>query len=509
MTDVKDPSQQPEGASERLTGAPERPTFDGVAPQNTQVQPQDFTAPGVTEMPSAPNIAAVSSQSQVQSQPVTGRVTVKPQRPSLVPSFFAGVLGALIVCLVLAGVLWALHGTAIMGGLMAAGSSADVGVSSSSAPSAPLVSSSQGDIDLPKAVAEKAMPSVVSINVVAVQNGQQVQGVGSGVVYDDQGHIITNYHVVANAVSIVCNVAGQKLEGKIVGSDPSSDLAVVKVEGENLTPLAHGDSSQLKVGQWVMAIGSPYGYEQSASTGIVSSLFRSTVMPSRSGIQIYANLIQTDAAINPGNSGGALVDEQGRLVGINTLIQSNTGSSIGIGFAIPINEAVRVADQIIAGKPVEHAYLGVTLSTINPLLLKDSRFADKITPGAYVEDSISDGPADQGGIKSGDIITALDGEEIVSANDLILKVRQHNIGDEVTVSIVRDNKKADFKVTLGSDQAAKASAGGTGQLGQGQGQQGGDTGQGGADGSNQAAPQDQDVSPFNLFDLYQRFYNKQ
>ena len=208
------------------------------------------------------------------------------------------------------------------------------------------INATNEDATIAQAVAKKALPSVVSIYV-ETEDGY---GVGSGVILDEDGNILTNYHVVENAVNTSVTIGENSYVGELVGSDPSSDLAVVKadLEGDSVTPIEVGNSDELVVGDWVMAIGSPYGLDQSVSTGIVSSLYRSTMLPGASGNTIYTNLIQTDAAINPGNSGGALVDDEGNLVGINSIIQSESGSSAGIGFAIPGNYAIEVANEIIA-----------------------------------------------------------------------------------------------------------------------------------------------------------------
>ena len=185
------------------------------------------------------------------------------------------------------------------------------------------INATNEDATIAQAVAKKALPSVVSIYV-ETEDGY---GVGSGVILDEDGNILTNYHVVENAVNTSVTIGENSYVGELVGSDPSSDLAVVKadLEGDSVTPIEVGNSDELVVGDWVMAIGSPYGLDQSVSTGIVSSLYRSTMLPGASGNTIYTNLIQTDAAINPGNSGGALVDDEGNLVGINSIIQSESG----------------------------------------------------------------------------------------------------------------------------------------------------------------------------------------
>ena len=319
---------------------------------------------------------------------------------------------------------------------------------------------------LAEAVAAKAQPSVVSIVVQTgassssqrSQNGSDSESagsIGSGVVLDTEGNILTNYHVVEGAKAIAVSIGDKSYEADIVGTDQSSDLAVIKIKdlgSTKLTPVEIGDSSKLNVGEWVMAIGSPFGNEQSVSTGIVSALYRSTALPSTSGTSIYANMIQTDAAINPGNSGGALVDSEGKLIGINSIIESYSGSSSGVGFAIPINYANKIAKEIISGKTPVHPYLGVTLTSVNALSQNDS----SVTEGAQVLKVEDGGPAAEAGIKANDVIIKIDDETISSADGLIIALREHEVGDKVKLTLVRDGKQQTVEVTLGSDEKLQA-----------------------------------------------------
>lgn len=303
------------------------------------------------------------------------------------------------------------------------------------------------------AVAAKALPSVVTVNVTTSDG----EGLGSGVIYDTDGDIITNNHVIEDAESITVTIDGKSYDATLVGTDASSDIAVIKVDlqGASVTPMEIGDSSALQVGDWVMSVGSPFGLEQSVSTGIVSSLYRSTMMQSTSGNTIYTNLIQTDATINPGNSGGALVDDEGKLVGINSLIESYSGSSSGVGFAIPGNYAVEVAQKIINGETVTHAYLGGSFQTVTAQNARENNLS--VNQGAYVAEVTSGSPAEQAGIRKGDIITSLDGEEITSSDGLVLAVRSHSVGDKVTVTLMRGSKQMSVDVTLGSDESMRNS----------------------------------------------------
>ena len=310
------------------------------------------------------------------------------------------------------------------------------------------------DTTLAEAVSAKALPSVVSISVETAEGS----GIGSGVILDTDGNIITNYHVIQNATSIVVTLNdGSTYEADVVGSDESSDLAVIRLKDvgdATLTPIEIGDSDSLSVGEWVMAIGSPFGNEQSVSTGIVSALYRSTAMQSTSGTTIYANMIQTDAAINPGNSGGALVNDQGQLIGINSIIESYSGSSSGVGFAIPVNYVINIANQIIDGQTPVHPYLGVSVTSVNALSARQQGLS--VTSGAQVTEVTEGGPAAEAGIQAGDVVTAIDGDEVTSADGLIITLREHEVGDTVTLTVVRDGSEQSIDVTLGSDEALQS-----------------------------------------------------
>jgi putative serine protease PepD len=239
-----------------------------------------------------------------------------------------------------------------------------------------------------------------------------------------------------------------QVEGKLVGADESSDLAVLKIEANDLVPIEIADSDELDVGEWVMAVGSPFGLEKSVSTGIISALYRSTTMQSQNGTNIYANLIQTDAAINPGNSGGALVNNEGKLIGINTLINSTSGSSSGVGFALPSNFAMYVANQLMEGKEVQHAFLGVTLYTVTKANAAD--LGVTATSGAYIETVQPGSPAEDGGLQKGDVITEVDGTKINSSSEAIIELRSKKVGDQVTITVDREGSATKLDVTLGS-----------------------------------------------------------
>ena len=305
------------------------------------------------------------------------------------------------------------------------------------------------DTTVANAVAAKALPSVVTVYCTFPEG----EGMGSGVIYDTDGNIITNNHVIEDAESISVSYNGKSYDATLVGTDPSSDVAVIHVDfgDDEVTPMEHGDSDALQVGDWVMSVGSPFGLENSVSQGIVSALSRSTLLENSTGNTLYTNLIQTDATINPGNSGGALVDAEGKLVGICTLFSSDTESFAGIGYAIPGNYAMEVADKIIAGETVTHAYIGLSMQTVTAAnALRNGLSVDQ---GAYVVEVTKGGPAAKAGIEVGDVITGIGGEAISSADGAILAVRSHDIGDTVEVTVMRGDREMSFEVTLGSDEA--------------------------------------------------------
>ena len=312
-------------------------------------------------------------------------------------------------------------------------------------------------------------PSVVAITTEVMTSsntwfgGQYVEsGAGSGVIMSEDGYIITNNHVVEGGSAYEVMVAGETYEADLVGTDPSSDVAVLKAkDASGLTVMELGDSDNLTIGEWVMTLGSPFGLEQSVATGIVSATSRSQIMSAQESMQsggtgevtIYPNMIQTDAAINPGNSGGALVDDEGKLIGINTLITSYSGNYSGVGFAIPVNYAINLAQQIIAGETPTHAQLGVSLSTVSAATA--SRYGLPVDTGAYVAAVTPDSGAAAAGIVPGDIVTAFDGQAVESASDLMLDVRTKNPGDTVTLTVNSGGQEKEVQVTLGDDSASQ------------------------------------------------------
>lgn len=327
-------------------------------------------------------------------------------------------------------------------------------------------------------VANKCLPSVVAIDVYTASSTNAYgfgssssssgslteSSLGSGVVLSSDGYIITNYHVIEGADALKVTIEGVEYEASVVGSDPSSDIAVIKAKNASgLNPIEIGSSSSLVVGEWVMSIGSPFGLEQSVATGIVSATSRSQIMSSSSSnsnsyssgsgsYTIYPNMIQTDAAINPGNSGGALVNRNGQLIGINTLITSYSGNYSGVGFAIPVDYAIGIAEQLIAGKTPTHAQLGVTLSTVNSS--NSQRYGLSVSSGAYISSVSSGSGAEKAGIQVGDIVTSFDGTKVTSASDLMVAVRGKNPGDTVSVTLNRNGENKTVDVVLGDDSSS-------------------------------------------------------
>lgn len=365
-------------------------------------------------------------------------------------SFLTGFAGAALACMLAFGVQGAIIDPAT--------------AEATGTPSATqTVINTNDDATLAEAVAAKCLPSVVYVETYADAGGQlQGLGTGSGVVMTEDGYLITNNHVVDGGSAYKVTIAGNTYDAELVGTDPSSDVAVLKAkDASGLTPMEIGDSDNLTVGEWVMTLGAPFGLEQSVATGIVSATSRSQIMSAQESMQsggtgevtIYPNMIQTDAAINPGNSGGALVDDEGKLIGINTLITSYSGNYSGVGFAIPVNYAINLAQQIIAGETPTHAQLGVSLSTVSAATA--SRYGLPVDTGAYVAAVTPDSGAAAAGIVPGDIVTAFDGQAVESASDLMLDVRTKNPGDTVTLTVNSGGQEKEVQVTLGDDSASQ------------------------------------------------------
>jgi serine protease Do len=270
------------------------------------------------------------------------------------------------------------------------------------------------------------------------------ESLGSGVIVSSDGYILTANHVVADADEIKVSIADNKTEytAKIIGRDRATDVAVLKIDADHLPAVTLADSDQLEVGDVVLALGNPFGVGQTVTMGIVSALGRSGL-----GFNGYENFIQTDAAINPGNSGGALVDVEGRLVGINTAIISPSGGNNGIGFAVPINMARNVLVRLVSGGKITRGYLGIIPQDIDADLAQQFNLPDQ--NGALIGDVMPGTPAAKAGLKSGDVITAVNDKPVDSAHSLQLMISQFNPGTIVTLKVIRNGAPSNFSVKLG------------------------------------------------------------
>jgi serine protease Do len=358
---------------------------------------------------------------------------------------------------------------AICGGVFAAHASYDF-----SKVHLKLADANEGPARLTMAPAAKAaMPTVVKISASKVVKTQAQQlpegfeqffgnrggmggmqkpqshregGVGSGVIVSPDGYILTNNHVVEGATDLMVTLPDRReFKAKIIGTDAQTDVALLKIDASNLPSITVGDSSKLQIGDEVLAIGNPYGIGQTVTMGIVSAVGRTTNL----GIEEYENFIQTDAAINPGNSGGALVNDRGELIGINTAILApGSGGNQGIGFAVPVNLARQVMDQIATHGTVTRSYLGVTIQPVTPALAKALGLSSP--EGALVSDVQADTPGQKAGLKSGDVIREIDGKKIVESNELRMAVSMMEPGQSVKLKVFRDGSTIDLSANVGA-----------------------------------------------------------
>ncbi len=314
---------------------------------------------------------------------------------------------------------------------------------------------------------ERAMPAVVNIststnirvsenplmqdpffreffNVPEQLQRQQKNSLGSGVIIDSsQGLVLTNNHVIDKADKIMVTLHdGRQLNAELIGTDPASDIAIIRVPGNNLTQLPIADSSQLKVGDFVVAIGSPFGLSQTVTSGIVSALGRSGL-----GIEKYENFIQTDASINPGNSGGALVNLRGELIGMNTAILAPNGGNVGIGFAIPTNMIMTIKESLVKHGEVRRGLLGVTTQDLTPELVSAFNLENK--QGAAISRIESNSPAAKAGLEPGDIIVAANGKAVKNSQDINNIIGLLQIGDKVSIEFFRGNEKKEVTTMIG------------------------------------------------------------
>jgi len=338
-----------------------------------------------------------------------------------------------------AALLGAGGGAALLSALDSDGSARQVPVASTAQPAASGDSKSVGEIyaESSRAIVEITVASAGQATPFG-GGGGSAQSQGSGFVYDVQGHIITNQHVVDSAETVKVTFAdGSNYYADVVGSDPSTDIAVIDIDAPAsvLEALRLGDSDEVAVGDGVVAMGSPFGLEQTVTTGIVSALHRQITSPNNFAID---DAIQTDAAINHGNSGGPLLDLQGRVIGVNSQIESESGGNDGVGFAVPSNTVQKIANALIDDGSVEHAYLGVSTQDA------DDR------GGATISEVRTGTPAASAGLRSGDVVTRIDDEAVASSDDLRRMIDAHAPGDSVELTLVRGGDTQTLDVELGS-----------------------------------------------------------
>jgi Do/DeqQ family serine protease len=303
---------------------------------------------------------------------------------------------------------------------------------------------------------DHVIPSVVSITTTSLPDREalvrqffglgrggvtQNNKMGSGMIVSPEGHIVTNWHVIAGASQVTIQLNdGRSLPARLAGADQRSDIAVLKVDAEGLTPIAFGDSENVRVGQMVFAVGNPFGLQETVTQGIISAKGRRTTSEEAN------EFFQTSTTINPGNSGGPLIDIHGRVIGINNFIISRSGGSEGIGFAIPSNVARRVYQDIVQRGRVIHPWFGVVMRPLNDSLARQLGLRD--TKGALVAATMAGSPADKGGVLGGDVILSFNGHPIVDAKDLKKRVSETEIGSPVSMAVLRNGQPHDLSITM-------------------------------------------------------------
>jgi len=279
---------------------------------------------------------------------------------------------------------------------------------------------------------------------------QKMQSSGSGVIISEDGYIVTNNHVIKNADEIEISLNDKKsYKAEVIGTDPSTDIALLKVKDKGLPHISYGNSDVVKVGEWVLAVGNPYNLTSTVTAGIVSAkgrdinILRNDPLSGKTALESF---IQTDAAVNPGNSGGALVNANGQLIGINTAIQSQTGAYSGYSFAVPVNIVKKVVNDLVEFGTVQRAYIGVSIRNIDKKLADEESIST--LNGAYVSETMPNGAADEAGIKKGDVITKIGSVKISNVTELQEQVGQFRPGDDLMVTVLRDGKEVEIPVNL-------------------------------------------------------------
>ena len=420
--------------------------YSGPGPGSPYDRSGDYSAPGIEQGAPAPHQGAPQNSGPTGPYRPTPPPRKQPRRrvwPVFVSALVGALIGALLIMLVLPWGFGVNPLDIIRGKLR----NTTVQQTPATSKQVQVVSPSTGSVDV-TTIAKKVTPSIVNINV-ELNSGQS--GTGSGVIYTADGYILTNNHVAGDATSIKVTLAsGEELDGKLVGADPENDVAVVKINKGGLPPLALGNSDTLVVGELAVAVGSPFGFEQTVTSGIGSGLHRTVTAGSETdttSTSVLTDLIQTDAAINPGNSGGALTNSASQMIGMNTLIATQSGGSEGVGFAIPVNTAKRVADDLIAGRAVSHPYIGIAGQTISDTIA--SQYNLPVSKGAYVTNVQQGSPADKAGIKQGDIVVAIDGKDIGGMDDLVAAARTKSVGDKMSLTFLSNGTdKKTATVTL-------------------------------------------------------------
>ncbi|GAA4725123.1 hypothetical protein GCM10023216_14220 [Isoptericola chiayiensis] len=453
-----DPQHPVDHPTTPIAGGPSAgPEQAAPAPQAAAQQQATFAQPAPPQHGyGAPAPTSYPPYQQDWSHQYAAQTEQPKQRTRWVPLVAVAAGAAVVASTATAGLITVLDDGTTTSSL------AEVG-SSEQSDAAPVASSTSENPDW-QAVTSAVAPSVVAIQVTSQAGGSE----GSGVVIDEAGHVLTNNHVVSGAANDTVQVTlsdGRLYEATIVGTDPTTDLAVVQLTDppEDLQPAAFGDSDSVQVGDSVLAVGNPLGLANTATTGIVSALDRPVAASGEDGSDVVVtNAIQIDAAVNPGNSGGPLFDAQGRVIGITSSIatmssgMNSSSGSIGLGFAIPVNLATNVSDQLIEDGTAEHAFLGVSLTDATAA-------ADGVTRrGAEIVEVTSGSPAAEAGLQAGDVIVAVDEDSVNGAESLTAYVRERAAGESATITYVRDGQTGSVDVSFAVREETVSDSGSSG-----------------------------------------------